>query len=236
MLAYAKSYAKYADENGKVRGAYGPRLMGQLYDCVQMLKRDRRSRQAVVAIWNKHDVEDANGGQSHVPCTLSLQFLLRDEQLHCVGTMRSNDAWLGFPYDVFAFTCVQRLVASALDASVGWYKHQVGSMHAYERDWTQCVEALRWFRADVRPPLNNRLDWLSHPAVADEFAAISEATSLESLGRMHSDASEGLCTTREKYEESCGVMLADLAFATWQKNRPGVMPLPRARCLWKQYS
>lgn len=49
--------------------------------------------------------------------------------------MRSNDAWLGFPYDVFNFTMIQNYVAAALDVAIGRYFHMVGSMHVYEEHY-----------------------------------------------------------------------------------------------------
>jgi len=48
--------------------------------------------------------------------------------------MRSNDAWLGLPYDVFCFTTLQKIVAAALGIECDWYQHQVGSMHLYGRN------------------------------------------------------------------------------------------------------
>lgn len=37
--------------------------------------------------------------------------------------MRSNDAYLGFPHDVFFFTMIQELVARSLGIRVGDYHH-----------------------------------------------------------------------------------------------------------------
>jgi len=48
--------------------------------------------------------------------------------------MRSNDAFLGLPHDVFAFTFIQELVARSLGLKLGSYKHLVGSLHIYETD------------------------------------------------------------------------------------------------------
>jgi hypothetical protein len=234
MLAYAKTYGKYADTDGIVHGAYGPRMLGPLYKCIQILKADPWSRQAIVPIWNKFDTEKANLlGQKPehkiVPCTLSFQFLIRDDAVHMITTMRSNDVWLGFPYDVFAFTCIQRVVADALGLEYGIYTHQVGSMHMYERDKMKCDEAYRKYHTT-----SHTLCWPSNWNPADIWNCVFSATALEALGRK--GVENGLCYTREKYEEDCGVMLADLAFATWQKNRPGVLPQPRSKVLCRQYS
>jgi thymidylate synthase len=46
--------------------------------------------------------------------------------------MRSNDAFIGLPHDIFCFTMFQELVANALGVELGCYKHLVGSLHIYE--------------------------------------------------------------------------------------------------------
>ena len=46
--------------------------------------------------------------------------------------MRSNDAYLGLPHDIFVFTMFQELVARCLGVDVGAYNHLVGHLHLYE--------------------------------------------------------------------------------------------------------
>jgi thymidylate synthase len=46
--------------------------------------------------------------------------------------MRSNDAYIGLPHDVFCFTMLQEIVARAIGREIGTYRHFVGSMHLYE--------------------------------------------------------------------------------------------------------
>ena len=48
--------------------------------------------------------------------------------------MRSNDAYLGFPHDVFCFTMIQEIVARSLGIGVGEYHHFASSLHLYEHD------------------------------------------------------------------------------------------------------
>ena len=53
--------------------------------------------------------------------------------------MRSNDIWLGTPYDIGFFTMVQELMLIRLrrtkynNLTLGSYTHLVGSLHLYER-------------------------------------------------------------------------------------------------------
>lgn len=146
ILAYAPQYHKYA-ENDVAYGAYGARWKehDQLRLLVETLKAKPDSRQAIMTMWTGSDLSHAIlGDHKDLPCTLNLQFLVRENKLHLVATMRSNDAWLGLPYDVFAFTCLQWLVASVLGIEPGTYTHQVGSMHLYEKNWKAAEEAVEY--------------------------------------------------------------------------------------------
>jgi hypothetical protein len=59
-----------------------------------------------------------------------------------VTTMRSEDAWLGLPYDIFCNTTLQRCLASELNIGLGTYTHNVGSMHLYEKNFKAAGEAV----------------------------------------------------------------------------------------------
>jgi thymidylate synthase len=48
--------------------------------------------------------------------------------------MRSNDVFLGLPYDVFNFTMLQELMAVELGIELGSYIHFAASLHLYETD------------------------------------------------------------------------------------------------------
>lgn len=135
IKAYAPQYERFAP-NGTAYGAYGPRFMPQLEKVVTVL-RTANTRQAIVAMWRPDDLAKVASGNvpPDMPCTCMFQFQLRKGVLHMHTFMRSNDLWLGFPYDVFAFTCFQRLIAWWLDVQVGKYVHTVGNIHAYHRNW-----------------------------------------------------------------------------------------------------
>lgn len=150
LLDRVGAFAPYAND-GIFWGAYGPRAAGDVGEVVKLLKRDPDSRQAVITLFDS-DRDLGRPDVKDVPCTLSIQFLLRDEYvphvnpsaapysnvrkfLHMWVAMRSNDAWLGLPYDLGQFSLLQSAVAQALGARIGTYTHSVGSMHLYERDW-----------------------------------------------------------------------------------------------------
>jgi thymidylate synthase len=148
IKAYAPQYERFA-ENGEAHGAYGYRWMmngagNQFTNLIDLLNTKEDTRQAVISMWEPDDLKHAVSGEhKDLPCTLSLQFLIRDEKLHLITTMRSNDVWLGLPYDVYCFTSLQRILAGILCLEEGNYIHQAGSEHLYDRNRERAQLAIK---------------------------------------------------------------------------------------------
>jgi thymidylate synthase len=121
-------------------GAYGPRLWKQYKYILELLKRDPDTRQAVFNINNYH--EDHHDSLD-IPCTCSLQFLVRGGKLNLVVYMRSNDLLWGTPYDVSQFTFIQECFAGILGLELGTYTHFVGSLHIYKKDEEKFIKILQ---------------------------------------------------------------------------------------------
>lgn len=119
---------RFSDDGLFLTGAYGPHVAGGIRQVIHKLKDDPMSRQAVIQIPRPMRVTKDE------PCTLSLQFLIRDEELHCIVAMRSSDIWLGVPYDVFTFTQIQNCIAGALGVGRGFFSLHAGSSHLYNLD------------------------------------------------------------------------------------------------------
>jgi thymidylate synthase len=133
---YVPRYRDEAADGGVLPGAYGPRLVGardgnQLNRILDLLNDYPTSRKAVIRLF---DANDLAAGQKDVPCTCTLQYFVRNGRLDAVTYMRSNDAFLGLPHDVFCFTLLQEWIACRLSVDLGTYKHLVGSCHLYDAD------------------------------------------------------------------------------------------------------
>ena len=135
---YAPSYDRYSDDGKTLNGAYGPRIKRSLMKIVEILKKDPDSRRAVVPIYEKADVGLYS---KDIPCTIGFQFLIRNNKLDMIVNMRSNDIFLGFPYDIFNFTMWQEYVACKLNIEMGTYTHIANSLHFYEKNREKIVEA-----------------------------------------------------------------------------------------------
>lgn len=122
-------------KGGWFHGAYGVRIASyaQLDVAVERLREDVPSRQAVVTIWDPE--VDTEPNHLDYPCTVALGFSVRNGQyLDARAVMRSNDAWLGLPYDLFQFTQLQLSLCNVLNLLPGAYTHTAWSMHLYEAD------------------------------------------------------------------------------------------------------
>ncbi|WP_159623386.1 thymidylate synthase [Ruania rhizosphaerae] len=151
-------YTQEAEPDGRVHGAYGPRLFGaesgaQFERVVQMLRESPGTRRAVIAIFDRND--NYGDRKENVPCTCTLQFLCRNNRLHMVTSMRSNDAVLGLPHDVFAFTMLQEVAARELDLDLGVYIHQAASFHLYDNhvSMAEAFLAEGWQATTEMPPI-----------------------------------------------------------------------------------
>lgn len=135
IYQYNRALTRYTD-HGRLQGAYGPRMrhwrgrVDQLDQVRRLLARDPDSRQGVIQLF---DPERDTRGNRDVPCTLGYRFFVRGGRLHMHTTMRSQDLWLGFPYDVFFATLLQELTAGWLGVELGEYHHHVDSLHLYAK-------------------------------------------------------------------------------------------------------
>ena len=129
---YSKAISNFSDDGLFFFGAYGPRIRDQLGHVVKSLSDDRDSRQAVITIWRPNPRQSKD-----IPCTISCQFMIRGDLLHCFMNMRSSDAWLGVPYDWFNFSMLSYGVCLLLrdkDINVhpGLLHFYAASQHLYE--------------------------------------------------------------------------------------------------------
>lgn len=141
---YIKKYQEEA-EGDIVFGAYGPRIFNmrdgidQFRNVGALLRNNPDSKRAVIQIFNAEDIVTRH---KEIPCTTTMQFLVRNERLHMSVTMRSNDAYMGLPHDVFCFTMLQEMMARHIGVELGEYHHYAGSMHFYDKNRTHLTEYL----------------------------------------------------------------------------------------------
>ena len=152
---YSKFWNKISDNGRTVNSCYGYKLfkkkshgLSQFEYAREQLYTDTDTRRAVMIIYTSENTKL----ESHDnPCTMYLQFFIRDWQLILHVYMRSNDIWFGVPYDIPFFTIVQELLLVSLQIMnyekfeglvLGPYYHHTGSLHLYERDFKKAEKLL----------------------------------------------------------------------------------------------
>lgn len=155
---YTSAWDRMSDDGVIVNSNYGYCMFekfgfNQYEHAKQLLKDNPETRQAVIHIKEARNLIDHP--TKDVNCTVCLQFFIRDGKLYMTTYMRSNDMWMGFPYDVFQFSALQVLMSMELGCELGSYTHIAGSLHLYERDYEKAMQNIEKAEnsevCDVRP-------------------------------------------------------------------------------------
>lgn len=119
---------------------YSERLnyCSQLDNVIGTLKEDIHSRQGMVMVFKPEDT-CATGGNTRIPCSVSYQFLIRNNQLHVIYYIRSNDYFKHFAIDIWLANAMQEYILEQLkdtypNLKCGTLNYFAGSIHAYNED------------------------------------------------------------------------------------------------------
>lgn len=133
---YIRNYNKYSDDKKTLNGAYGFRLRhyfdsDQIEIAINQLKNKSTTRRVVLTMWS---IDDLNSESNDLPCNISLLLKIREGKLDLTVINRSNDIFLGVPYNVFVFHLLQRYLAEEIGCEIGNQRHFTDSLHLYKRD------------------------------------------------------------------------------------------------------
>lgn len=130
---YEPKVMDYSDDHLTVPGSdYGRRIMqprpglNQLTGVVVRLRENPNSRRAATVIWSS---EDAVRQSNDIPCAFGTFYHIRQESLVATTIMRSNNAFLLLPFNIFEFSLLAEMVASELGVPFRTYLHWSASMH-----------------------------------------------------------------------------------------------------------
>ncbi|MDL5514604.1 thymidylate synthase [Arenibacter sp. M-2] len=146
---YIAAYDLEEQQDNKILGAYGPKIFGlingqksQFERIVEQILKRPTTKQAFLTISEIEDYKFRNDKFASPPCTIGLHFYVRNDKLNLSTYMRSNDAYLGLPHDLFCFTMLQEIVSFRTNLPLGKYTHYATSMHVYEKHRTRIREYL----------------------------------------------------------------------------------------------
>jgi thymidylate synthase len=147
---------EFAGRGSTYDGAYGHRLRvhhgsDQLIRAASALRCDSSSRQVVLQLWDARcdlPLSDASPTSPDIPCNVTALLKVREGRLDWLQVCRSNDIFLGLPYNFVQFTYLQEVIAGWIGVPPGVYTHLSDSLHLYERDLVRVRHARS---NDVRP-------------------------------------------------------------------------------------
>ena len=132
-----KIWNEWADKDGNLGPVYGKQWrswttpngesIDQISNLIHGLKTDPNSRRHIVTAWNPSDLDD----MALSPCHCLFQFYVADGKLSCQLTQRSNDVFLGTPFNIASYALLTMMVAQVCDLQLGEFVHTFGDAHIY---------------------------------------------------------------------------------------------------------
>ena len=110
----------------------------QLNEIVELLRNDPNSRRAVLTAWNPLQ----NDEMALPPCHVMSTFSILNNKLHCTLTCRSQDLFLGTPYNIASYGILTHLIANDLGIEAGSFTWFGADVHIYKTHIEACEEQI----------------------------------------------------------------------------------------------
>lgn len=102
------------------------------------LKTNPQSRRLVLSTFNPNQLSE----MALPPCHYTFQFYVRNGKLSGMLTMRSNDVFLGAPFNVASYALLIHIFAKEVGLDVGELVYSIGDAHIYLNHMDQVKEQL----------------------------------------------------------------------------------------------
>lgn len=128
------NFGHYSDDGHTLQGAYGNRLLhffgrDQIEVAIEELTTHPSSRRVVLSLYAPSDL---GLDSKDIPCNTQVTLRRVSERLEMTVFNRSNDLWLGVPYNWFVFRVLQHMVADRLGIPCGIQRHVSTCLHLYQ--------------------------------------------------------------------------------------------------------
>jgi thymidylate synthase len=111
-------------------------MTNQVHNLIYELKNNPASRRHVISLWNIDDLHD----MALYPCVWHNQWLVKENKLHLIVGIRSNDLALGNPFNIFQYYVLQRMIAQVTGYELGTLTFNINDLHIYERHVNPLLE------------------------------------------------------------------------------------------------
>lgn len=140
---------EFSDTYGDLGNVYGKQWRkwegadGSVYDQIQYIlneiKQNPNSRRLLCNAWNISELHT----QALPPCHYSFQFYVVDGKLSCMFNMRSNDVFLGLPFNIASYALLTHMIARECGLEVGELVYSGADVHLYSNHVEQAKEQLK---------------------------------------------------------------------------------------------
>lgn len=126
-------------ELGPVYG-YNWRFWGddQIKTIIHDIQNNPNSRRIILEAWNVENLSK----MALPPCHKMAHFRVLNNKLHCKMYIRSNDLFLGAPFNIASYALLTHIIAKETNLEVGDLIYSVGDGHIYENHIDQVKEQL----------------------------------------------------------------------------------------------
>ena len=129
---YGKQWRNWEGGNGKV--------YDQIKWVINEIKTNPTSRRLLVNAWDVASVYE--GLMELPPCHFCFQFYVLNNKLSCMFNMRSNDVFLGLPFNIASYALLTHLIAHECGLEVGDLVYTGADVHLYANHIEQVKEQL----------------------------------------------------------------------------------------------
>lgn len=131
---------EWMQEDGTIGKAYGYQLAKykQVDNLIKTIKEDPTSRRMITTLWNIEDLPE----MALQPCAFQTLWNINKGRLNCMLTIRSNDWFLGNPFNVAQYAALVHMIAQVTNYKPGRLTVCINDAHIYENHIPQIQEQL----------------------------------------------------------------------------------------------
>lgn len=131
---------EWMQEDGTIGKAYGYQLAKykQVDNLIKTIKEDPTSRRMITTLWNIEDLPE----MALQPCAFQTLWNINKGKLNCMLTIRSNDWFLGNPFNVAQYAVLVHMIAQVTNYKPGKLTVCINDAHIYENHIPQIQEQL----------------------------------------------------------------------------------------------
>lgn len=139
---------EWANREGELGPVYGSQWrkwktangtdVDQIAEVINQIKTNPNSRRLIVSAWNVGQISE----MALPPCHNFFQFHVENGKLSIMFNMRSNDLFLGAPFNIASYALLVEMVAHVCSLEVGELVMTIGNAHIYHNHFEQVKQLL----------------------------------------------------------------------------------------------